>query len=966
MSIIKLDNFGGLAPSVSQRALPAGLAASNHNLFAPMTEFKPLADDRTVAFTLLDSNPVTLYKRQRITINGAYLTEAQGWYTATIPVSLVKSQIDDDATERIYMTADDGSSAPQAWDVLGVLKPLGVTPPSTAPTVTHNAVAKYTVAEDTFARQNLPLKLTEACVQSATVTMMGPGQTVMTAGASEGWLLHTTSVSVAKNPATVPGEYAYCALMTSGANGYTVDANHQWMTAASLRGVRVTYGGYVYWAIPIMLQGTGFTVNAATLTTKLKDVLSPDPDFSRTVTTGYTGTDPTKQLIDDAACTASASEIAALYAVTTEPQNTHIAGITTAQNAVISAVSNYGSTEPGVAALKDFYATTAAATYINGAIATFAARISAKLQQALFVDAGSWGMGSWSTINKDGVIPLFPSTFTPATCTGAALLEFGADGVLAFKTDAIISSIESLLTTRVSTGTGTEVVSVPYVVNETMKWVQDSYLKDLVAAITTTKLKASSLSFPAQDTETSRISAVVTAIAQLKTAVQLVTEDYNSHNAYMKDKINEIALGEAGFIAAMPEPQNAIYDSRVYLTTWVTTWGEESAPSLPSVLLDKVDTESDTVVVSRPVNTVSAELQAGWRLYRSNSGTDKTAFQLVVGKAGDTGAVFDGDTFLYFDKTLATFTDNRSSKDLGEVIPSVTWLKPDSRLKGLTGMANGMMAGFYDNVICFSEAYTPYAWPIEYQLTVKYPIVGIAAFGSNLFVLTRGSPYLLTGSDPASISATEMPSNQACVSARSICAVEMGVLYASPDGVCYADTSGVQVITQGIIARDLWQQLNPSTIFGVVHEGVYYMRNDGATGDCLALDMVAKKLVTLDLTASAFFVDKITDTLFAASGTTLKALFNGTGKRTAVYKTGIINVGKATPMAWLQVFSDFSASVEVKWYGDGVLRHTATVTSIEPVRLPSGRYTEHQIEITSAARITSLVVCGSTVELKQV
>jgi hypothetical protein len=56
----------------------------------------------------------------------------------------------------------------------------------------------------------------------------------------------------------------------------------------------------------------------------------------------------------------------------------------------------------------------------------------------------------------------------------------------------------------------------------------------------------------------------------------------------------------------------------------------------------------------------------------------------------------------------------------------------------------------------------------------------------------------------------------------------------------------------------------------------------------------------------------------------------------------------------------------VRWYGDGVLRHTATISSIDPVRLPAGRWLEHEIEIESASRVTKVLLASSTQELQGV
>jgi len=138
------------------------------------------------------------------------------------------------------------------------------------------------------------------------------------------------------------------------------------------------------------------------------------------------------------------------------------------------------------------------------------------------------------------------------------------------------------------------------------------------------------------------------------------------------------------------------------------------------------------------------------------------------------------------------------------------------------------------------------------------------------------------------------------------------------------------------------------------------------TGGCLALDTVAKKLTRVDISASAVFTDSLTDAVFYVSGTQIKRAFS-TGRRTGKWKSGKVVLPAQAPLAWLQVDGDQSPAnpATVHWYGDDQLRYTATVTGITPVRLPPGRWLEHEIEIESTARITRLTLAGHTVELQR-
>ena len=402
----------------------------------------------------------------------------------------------------------------------------------------------------------------------------------------------------------------------------------------------------------------------------------------------------------------------------------------------------------------------------------------------------------------------------------------------------------------------------------------------------------------------------------------------------------------------LSRPVTRIAEDAFYVTTFVTDWGEESAPSPVTDMVTRDG--NDTVTINRPGPIPSGRgTITHWRVYRTNSSATSTEFQFVAEVPIGT----------------ATFTDDVPAALLGEVLPSLTWLEPPVNMRGITAMANGVHAGFFENTLCFCEPYHPYAWPIGYQLTVKNPIVGIAAFGQNLFVGTRGAPYIVSGADSASMSMLELPGGQPCVSARSIVATDYGAIYASPDGLCLATANGVEVITAGLFAREDWQGFGLSDLFAAMHDSVYYFvvpNSNTENTEFYALDFVAKKLVRVGLEgggASALYSDKVTDMLCSARDDFIHAVFE-LGRRTGVYRTGVINTGAQRPFAWLQVDSTFDYPVTVRWYGDGVLRHTATVTGLQPQRLPAGRYLEHQIEIESQARITSVTLAGSTEELQ--
>lgn len=441
-----------------------------------------------------------------------------------------------------------------------------------------------------------------------------------------------------------------------------------------------------------------------------------------------------------------------------------------------------------------------------------------------------------------------------------------------------------------------------------------------------------------------------------------IENHYTQAEAALPDTLRDLFV-ELGVESRVPAALQRLIDTRFYVYTYVTDWGEESAPSPVTDVLE-LD-QDDSVLITRTDTVPPGKNIVGWRLYRSNVGSQQAAFQLIAPTSG-AGVVLTDGAFDYFSIATTTFTDNLKSTELQEVCPSTTWLEPPSKLRGLVGMPNGVMAGFFDNTVCFCEPFYPYAWPAEYQMTTEHPVVALGSFGQVLVVGHHGGVDYISGADSASMAMQKGVSLQACASARSMVSVEGAVIYASPDGLCLAGPNGVQLITANHFTREDWQALKPDSMVGAYHEMTYYfLWNNGVESGCYALHLETGKLTALNLTGSAFYTDTLTDRLYVAQGTNIVALFSGATYRTGKWKSKLAVMPKQTGFAWLTVESDFAQGpVTVKWYGDGALVHTATVVSRAPVRLPPGQYLEHEIEVTSASRWNSLTLASSGDELR--
>jgi hypothetical protein len=443
-----------------------------------------------------------------------------------------------------------------------------------------------------------------------------------------------------------------------------------------------------------------------------------------------------------------------------------------------------------------------------------------------------------------------------------------------------------------------------------------------------------------------------TAAQQEQRALQAAAHALQNQYETIKQKLIDSIPNEYDIhvVPRLPTPVVRDVETRAYVATYVTDWGEESAPSAPSDLVDLDG--NDTVSVTVPAAPVGRNV-THFRLYRSNSGNTGAAYQYVPNPADDVG----------FPIGTLTVTDDRKDEHLQETCPSLTWEEPPETLTGLIGLPNGIMLGFVGARICACEPYQPYAWPTEYQLTMEFPYVGAGVFGQTAVVLTTGNPYYVSGADSANLSVQKIESNQSCVSKRSVASGEGGVFWASPDGICLASPSGVQVITEGAYSRDDWTALNPANSFGAFHEGVYYLFL--AVGVTVAVDLKSRRISTIPFIVplpSAAYTDLLTDTLYVARNTELVPLFRGTGL-TGTWKSRVFVAAQHPGFSAIRVESDFESAVTVKLYGDGVLRHTATFTSREPQRLPAGRYRDHEMQVEAACRVTRVTLATSIAEL---
>ena len=133
-------------------------------------------------------------------------------------------------------------------------------------------------------------------------------------------------------------------------------------------------------------------------------------------------------------------------------------------------------------------------------------------------------------------------------------------------------------------------------------------------------------------------------------------------------------------------------------------------------------------------------------------------------------------------------------------------------------------------------------------------------------------------------------------------------------------------------------------------------------------DLTSGSYTKLDLTANAAFSDRTSDTLFILTGTSIKnaSTLSGTAL-TGSYKSRVYRFPQPVSFSWLYFDTDTQLSAStttVKIYRDGSLVLTKSMTTNDPVRLPSGRGSEWQVWIESNIKINWAILTSTTDELK--
>lgn len=288
--------------------------------------------------------------------------------------------------------------------------------------------------------------------------------------------------------------------------------------------------------------------------------------------------------------------------------------------------------------------------------------------------------------------------------------------------------------------------------------------------------------------------------------------------------------GDPNYILGVPAPiaapsvgtvgGSAPTESRAYVYTWVTSFGEEGPPSPPTLHTGNIDATWNIGMTAPTSGDTTGRSISHVRIYRAVTTTTGSATYLFVAE-------------LAIATTSYADTNPSSLIAANNPLQSFGWTAPPVGLDGFVTLPNGMVAGFVGNEVWYCEPYRPHAWPAAYSINVDYKIVGLGVVAQTLVILTEVAVYAAAGVNPSSVSLTKLTDQEPCTARGSIVSTASGVFYSSPNGPQLVSQGTVTAVVRALINKEQWiKKVNVSTLraamlgtaymaFGNIQVGVF-------------------------------------------------------------------------------------------------------------------------------------------------
>lgn len=277
-----------------------------------------------------------------------------------------------------------------------------------------------------------------------------------------------------------------------------------------------------------------------------------------------------------------------------------------------------------------------------------------------------------------------------------------------------------------------------------------------------------------------------------------------------------VTAGQINFYMYADLTTSDVLEARAYVYTWLSAYGEESAPS-PYTLQNGWASGTWTINLwTPPVDDMGVIRNlAVLRLYRTVPGTSGSTVYYWVADISLGSTDPDAIAFVAADNAMPpseTYVDTQTDAAiaLNVQLPATNYFPPPEKLLGLLNMPNGMVAGFTGNQIWFCEPYYLHAWPPGYIITTDFPIVGLGLTSGSVVACTSANAYVASGTTPGQMSMIKCSPPDPCLSRGSILGTDIGVFYVSTNGLIQVSNTGASGnATELWITREKWAKLVP-------------------------------------------------------------------------------------------------------------------------------------------------------------
>ena len=292
--------------------------------------------------------------------------------------------------------------------------------------------------------------------------------------------------------------------------------------------------------------------------------------------------------------------------------------------------------------------------------------------------------------------------------------------------------------------------------------------------------------------------------------------------------------GNAPWYLGVPQPPTNLTvtppagsdETRSYVFTFVTAYGEEGPPSNPTTATGTTGTWAlgNFAVGATVAWTDQAHRNiTAVNIYRTVPNSTNPAFFFVATVTVATIDAAGGGASAYAYNDAASDT----TIALNNTLNFTANFPPDAGMQGFALMPQGYLVGFKGRNLYFTEQFLPHAWNPAYQLATEFEIVGLVVWGQTLIICTTSNAYMGSGVAPNSFTMQKLDGVTPCLSRRGIVSTVAGAFYPTIDGLAMLNGSGLSIITQDLVTKEEWAAYTPGSFFAA-QLGLQYMAFNSA------------------------------------------------------------------------------------------------------------------------------------------